>query len=79
MVEMKVPERMERFPHRVYVMMAVIDKFGGTKGCNGCLSAISRGGTGVIHSEECRKRMETEMKKDPEEARRLQDTYEKRR
>ncbi len=29
------------------------------------------GGTGVVHSEECRRRVETEMKKDPDEAARI--------
>jgi hypothetical protein len=36
------------------------------------------GGTGVTHGEERRNRMETEMKKGPEEARRLREARTKR-
>ncbi len=48
----------------------------GCLGCTQCQSVI--GSAGVVHSEECRRRIETEMKKDPEEAARINIANEKR-
>ena len=44
----------------------------------GCANSTV-GGTGIPHSEECRRRIEKEMKNDPEQRERIQETKRKRR
>ena len=44
----------------------------------GCANSII-GGTGIPHSEECRRRIEKDMKNDPERRERIQETNRKRR
>ncbi len=67
----------ERAPRRVCITRAMLDKYGYTDGCPGCtVSAI--GGTGVVHNEECRIRIEGEMNQGPEHTEKLRTACEKR-
>ena len=65
-------------PRRVCIMRAVLNQYGTTDGCVGCDNSTI-GGTGIPHSEECRRRIEKEMKNDPEQRQRIQETKRKRR
>ena len=76
---MLAPPRVEEdaMPKRVYITGAVLNQYGIT---DGCVSAISTsGGTGILHSEECRRRIEKEMESDPEQRERIQETKRERR
>ena len=55
-----------------------LDQYGTTDGCVGCANSTI-GGTGIPHSEECRRRIEKEMKNDPEQHERIQEIKRKRR
>ena len=65
-MSMPAPPRVEEdaMPRRVYIARAVVNQYGLTDGCVGCANSTV-GGTGILHSEECRRRIEKEMKKDP--------------
>lgn len=67
------PPATEAAHRRVYITRALIEQFGGTDGCQGSL-----GGTGVLHNEACRPRMETEMKNNPDTAEKLRAAHKKR-
>ena len=56
----------------------MLNQYGITDGCVGCANSTT-GGTGILHSEECRRRIEKEMKNDPEQRERIQETKRKRR
>ena len=49
-------------PKRCYMHKGVLDKFGMTLGCNGCL-ALLIGAPSANHSEVCRRRIEGELAK----------------
>ena len=55
----------DALPRRAYLTKAILEKFGATDGCPGC-TVILLGGSGVVHTDERRKRLEKEMKDDPE-------------
>ena len=65
-------------PRRVYITRAVLNQCGTTDGCVGCANSTI-GGTGILHSKERRRRIEKEMKNDPEQRERIQETKRKRR
>ena len=65
-------------PRRVYITRVVLNQYGITDGCVGCVNSTI-GGKGIHHSEECRRRIEKEMKNDPEQRERIQETKRKRR
>ena len=56
----------------------MLNQYGLTDGCVGCANSTI-GGTGIHHSEECRRRIEKEMKNDPGQRERIQETKRKRR
>ena len=66
-IELPPPPKRDEdaMPRRVYLTKALLDKYGMTDGCIGC-TASAAGGTGVVHSDDCRQRVEDKMKKDPE-------------
>ena len=70
-------EERESIPRRVYLTKSIIDKFGATDGCPGCIT-VMLGGTGIPHSEDCRKRIENEMRDDPEQRQKLKEVRKRR-
>ena len=56
----------EPIPRRVYLTKAILDKYGMTDGCPGCVATFL-GGTGLAHNEECRIRIEKRMQEDPDQ------------
>ena len=63
-ISMPAPPRVEQdaMSRRVYITRAVLNQYGITDGCVGCANSTI-GGTGILHSEECCRRIEKEMKK----------------
>ena len=70
--------RDESVPRRTYITRALLDKYGVTDSCLGCTSAIL-GGTGVPHSEECRRRIQRLMREDPEDQGKVREAERKRK
>ena len=79
-IDIPLPPRVEgdSAPRRAYITKAMLDKFGMTEGCMGC-TTCAIGGTGVAHSEECRRRIEKMMKADPVQKMKLEEVKTKQR
>ena len=79
-ISMPAPPRVDEdaMPRRVYITRAVLNQYGLTDGCVGCANSTI-GGTGLPNSEECRRRIEKDIKNDPEQRERIQETKRKRR
>ena len=79
-IDLPLPPKIEEepMPRRVYLTKGVLDKYGMTDGCLGCTMS-SMGNAGVAHSEECRRRIDKAMRKDPEAARKLREVKEKQK
>ena len=60
------------------ITRAVLNQHGMTDGCVGCANSTI-GGSAILHSEECRRSIEKDMKNDPEQRERIQETMRKRR
>ena len=71
------PDANDALPRRAYLAKAILEKFGATDGCPGC-TVIMLGSSGVVHNDERRKRLEKEMKDDPEKKAKLKDIKRKR-
>ena len=71
------PKPAEAIPRRVYITRAVLEKYGFTDGCLGCTNSAVRL-TGIVHSDECRKRIESAMHQDVVDKARLQESKRKR-
>ena len=54
-------EAREQPVRRMYIQRKDIAKYGATAGCEGCKAAV-RGGEARNHTEECRRRIEKDMK-----------------
>ena len=69
-IDLPTPPKIEgdAMPRRVYITKAILEKCGMTDGCMGCVASAT-GHTAVVHNEECRQRIEGEMKRDPETSR----------
>ena len=63
-------------PRRENITRAVLNQYGITDGCVGCANSTI-GGTGIPHSEECRRRIEKDMKNDLEQRERIPGDEEK--
>ena len=72
------PRPTETVPRRVYITKALVERSGSTEECTGCTNA-ALGGTGMVHSEECRKRIDQELRKDPETAGKLRASFKRRK
>ena len=68
----------DAMPRRVYITRATLTRYGMTEGCMGCVTSAI-GGTGVAHSEDCRRRIEKEMRQDPEQRERIREAKIKRK
>ena len=80
---MSAPPRVEEdaMPRRVFITRAVLNQYGQygiTDGCVECANSTITG-TGILHSEVCRRRIEKKMQNDPEQRERIQETKRKRR
>ena len=71
--DIPLPSRAEPVPRKVYLTKAILNKYGMTDGCVGCTNAAI-GGTGIAHSEECRKRIEKAMQEDHEDREKLKES-----
>ena len=67
----------ESVPRRVYLKRAIVEKYGMTEHCPGCVATML-GNTGATHSDECRKRIEKEMHDDPLQREKLRETAKRR-
>ena len=79
-IDLPAPAKIEEeaMPRRVYITRATLNRYGMTEGCLGCTTS-SIGGTGVPHSEECRRRIEREMKHDPIQRHRIKEAQSRRK
>ena len=71
------PAAAEQIPRRVYLTKSLLGKYGMTDGCVGCTNATI-GNTGVVHSEECRKRIEKAMRQDAGDRERVREAHKRR-
>ena len=65
-------------PKNMYLTRAVLDKYGRTDGCQGCLAHTIDKGAWREHSAECRTRLQGEMSKDAEGRALLEEQEEKK-
>ena len=79
-ISMPAPPRTaeDAIPRRVYITRATLSRYGMTEGCMGCTTSAI-GGSGVAHSEQCRSRIEREMRKDPGQRERVKEALCKRK
>ena len=73
-------EAIKLAPRRMRITVEVVNKFGGTVGCQAC-RIVEREGVsraGAPHSERCRKRIEELMSKDPAFAEKLKEVEDER-
>ena len=71
------PHRAEAIPMQVRITRAVLEKYGFTDGCLGCTNS-AMGSTGIAHSDNFRKRIESKMKQADVDKARLQEPKRKR-
>ena len=80
-ISMSAPPRVEEdaMPRRVYITRSVQNQYGNNGRLVWDAPTVPFAERDIHHSEECRRRIENEMKNDPEQRERIQETKRKRR